>query len=321
MTETNLSYIPRPDYANHPAYGKLFGTPSLAQRREAWRRFSPEFRRAWKTTRQTRKLQNETNGKSTPLYEQLKRDGALALQVPPEVLDPLRPLIDPHVQEVMQKRARLAPNERKFADTQVNLKKAPDEDPLIGKFQKIFKEMGIIEAASLYLGKPIKWVIGAVQMNDDTDIHLSHHFGDLGLEDPPTKYMHLDSTINILKCILYYTSVTADTGPFSYVLGSNRYRSSSLEYATRKANDISRLDGCDPETRKLFWALPSMFQHKAEFGNDLTDTKQMQALIAGERQFTSDAGNLIFFDNNAGVHRGALIKKGHRVIVQFILGG
>jgi hypothetical protein len=47
----------------------------------------------------------------------------------------------------------------------------------------------------------------------------------------------------------------------------------------------------------------------------------MQALLATERRFTSKEGNLLFFDNNSGVHRGALIQKGHRVIVQVLLGG
>ena len=65
--------IPRPDYSNHPAYGKLFGTPTVAQRREAMRRFLPEFRKAWQVTRRTRKLQSSVSGKSTPLYEKLKR--------------------------------------------------------------------------------------------------------------------------------------------------------------------------------------------------------------------------------------------------------
>ena len=157
-------------------------------------------------------------------------------------------------------------------------------------------------------------------MNDETDVHLKRHFDDLGLEDPPTKYMHLDSTIDILKCILYYTPVTLETGPFSYVVGTNRHQSSAIEFATRKANDFARLDSCDRETREVFWALPSFFQHKAEFGNDLTNPKQMESLLANEHKFTSEDGNLLFFDNNAGIHRGALIQKGHRVIVQFLMG-
>jgi hypothetical protein len=285
------------------------------------KRFLPEFRRAWSVTRRTRKLQSAAPPRSTPLYELLKRDGVVALHLPSQSLEPLYPLIEPHVRAVANKRARVTPSERKFDDTQVQLQTQTERDPLIGKFWDIFQDVGILEAASLYLGRPITWLTAAVQMNDDTDIHLKQHFGDLGFDDPPTKYMHLDSTIDILKCILYYTPVTPETGPFGYVVGSNRFRSSTLEYAARKANDMSHLDRCDPETRRLFWALPAMFQYKAEFGNDLTDAKQMQSLLAAEHQFTSADGNLLFFDNNSGVHRGALIQKGHRVIVQFLMGG
>lgn len=321
MSTPNNNKIPRPDYANHPAYGKQFQSVSLAQRQQALKRFFPEFRTAYRKTRQMRKLQNAPKPRTTPLYEQLARDGVVPLVVPEPVIDSLRPLIDPHVAAVKAKRDAFAPHERKFEHTNILLKTGENRDPLLSALWNILGDMGIMDAASLYLGKKIRWIGGAVQMNDDTDLHLQHHFDDLGLEDPPTKYMHLDSTIDILKCLLYYTEVTPDTGPFSFVMGSNRFTTSAIEYATRKANDLSRLDRCDPETRAQFWALPSFFQHKSEFGNDLTDPTQMNALLANERHFTSAEGNLIFFDNNAGVHRGALIKSGHRVIVQILIGG
>lgn len=321
MSAMTFSAIPHPDYGNHPAYGKFFGFASLALRRQAIQRFWPQFRASLKQTQDVRKRQNAPRERSTPLYEQLIRDGVVALTIPDQVLTRLHPLIEPHVLTVQEKRAAFQPKDRKFEHTQVQLNTKPDRDPLLNELWKIFEDMGILDAAGLYLNKKIRRIGGAVQMNDSTDIHLKRHFADVGVDDPPTQYMHLDSTIDILKCILYYTPVTSETGPFGYVMGSNRHASSAIEYATRKASDLSRLDRCDAETRALFWALPFFFQNKAEFGNDLTDSKQMEALLSNERQFTSADGNLIFFDNNSGVHRGALITSGQRVIVQLLLGG
>ena len=71
-------------------------------------------------------------------------NGAVGLQTPTEYLEPLYPLIDPHVEMVKAKRARSSPAERKFADTQVQLKTGKDGDPLLAKFKDIFREMGIL---------------------------------------------------------------------------------------------------------------------------------------------------------------------------------
>src|SRR4029078_5310253 len=114
MSINPVSSIPRPDYANHPAYGKLFVIASLGQRREAMKRFWPEFRNALRTTQYARKRRSTPRERTTPLYEQLNRDGVVPLTIPDQVMDRLHPLIEPHVQEVREKRAAFAPKERKF---------------------------------------------------------------------------------------------------------------------------------------------------------------------------------------------------------------
>jgi hypothetical protein len=127
--------------------------------------------------------------------------------------------------------------------------------------------------------------------------------------------------MGINKGIIYVSEVTPDTGPFSYVIGSNNFKSSTLEYLVRKANDNSRLDRCDRATRELFWALPHSLQKKSEFGNDLLDSaSEATALLDNEHQFVSAEGDMILFDNE-GVHRGSMVRKGERQILQLIIGG
>jgi hypothetical protein len=321
VSTTPLNQIPRPTYAEHPAYGKLFRSVSLDERRVAlrrfWSEFSHEFQAKWRFDQNKKKA---ANGKTTPLYEQLKTQGALGLKLTEEEKARTQEMFKPHIERVKAKRAAVPPEKRGFENMVEHINRTTDPEA-VEYYWQIFQRLGVLEAAGLYLGKRITWLEGDVQMNDDTDVHLKNHFADIDFADPPTNYMHLDSSIDILKCILYYSEVTEDTGPFCYVIGSNAYKSGIIEYAARKANDKVRLDKTDRASREIFWALPALFQHKAEFGNDLiTSTPQASALLAGEHKFTSKDGDLVFFDNNNGVHRGSIFKNGYRIIVQFRLG-
>jgi hypothetical protein len=124
----------------------------------------------------------------------------------------------------------------------------------------------------------------------------------------------------MVKAIVYLSRVTERTGPFSYVIGSHRFRDRWLHRLARRAVHKSRiLQRWAPEQRRLFYALPSALRHKAEVGNDFRlDDQPAAALLAAEKQFTSSEGAFILFDN-AGIHRGGLVDEGRRVIVQIIL--
>lgn len=256
-----LNQIPRPSYAEHPAYGKLCTTVSLDARRIAmrrfWSQFCREFQSKWRFEQNKKRV---ANGKTTLLYEQLKKQGALALKLTEEEKARTLEMFKPHIERVRAKRAAVPADKRGFEDMVLRISRKTDPEP-IEYYWQIFQRIGILEAAGLYLGKPIRWLLGDVQMNDDTDVHLKNHFADIDLPDPPTNYMHLDSSIDILKCILYYSEVTEDTGPFCYVTGSTAYKFGMIEYAARKANDKARLDKTDRASREIFYALPALFQH------------------------------------------------------------
>lgn len=320
VTVFPFEHIPHPNYANHPAYGKLFGFASPAKRWLALRRFYPHFRSEYrKKTKfeEDRKKAGEPG--SSDLYQRLLANGAVALRVMPQEMQRVQELTRAAADQLQARRAAIVPEKRKFGDNLLQLA-GDDYKELHHVISDALERVGVHRAASQYLRRNAKFRGVVLQINDDTDIHLKRHFPDIGLSDPPTNYMHIDSTTGILKCLWYLTEVTADTGPFSYVRGSHNLKMSIIEYATRKANDLSRLDFCDPATRQQFWALPSFLQRKAEFGNDLlADSQQAQALLDSEYQFTSADGELIFFDNNEGIHRGSLVRKGSRSILQIIV--
>lgn len=220
---SRLIEIPRPDYAKHPAYGELFGFSAPKVRIMALRRFYPVFRNELRRKRRfDQKLKKNKESSDSPLYIELREQGALALHISPEANQIARDLTRKAVEELDAHRAAILPGQRKFADSQKTLE-GPEYGILHQFLADLLKSCGILDAASPYLGTRVEFRMVTLQINDDSDILLKHHFRDIGIPDPPTNYMHIDSTTAILKCIFYLTEVTEETGPFGYVLGSNNF--------------------------------------------------------------------------------------------------
>ena len=309
--------LPRPDYARHPAYGQLFGRPLLRVRVQALQTLWPALReqfavvRAWAPERTTA----AAAGGGT-LHDRLSRDGAVAIRLDDDEIAELRARIRPSIEEARRRKAEIPARDRVFKHMVfvVSVKTHPE---FIESLRGVIERHGVIEAASSYLGAHVNMRDAVKLQITDPDDHPWHdHFGDAGLRDPATTYMHIDSGPRLLKGMLYFNEVTRENGPFSYVLGTNNMRMGRFEYMVRKANDHSGLDRCDPRMRQLFSALPKFMQLKSEFGNDLLDSSpEAAALLAREHQFTSRDGDLIVFDNN-GVHRGMKVRTGERHAMQ-----
>ena len=323
---TRLTKIPNPDYRSHPAYGGLFGAPKLLARLEALRKIKPylrtnvlatlKYRRHWPPRELT-----EHPETFPPLVQTLFRDGVAPVRLADDDKMQLTQHTASYFAGLETRRARTPLTERVF---KTNVMRIPEDEgaSLYTLVQETLERAGIMPGARRYLGWPVRLKAIDIQINDATDTHWKNHFPDVGLAEPSTVYMHVDSTVRWLKCLLYMTHVTPDTGPFSYVVGSHRWNVSFVEYVARRVNDKSKLDRCDPRARQLFSALPRVLQKKAEFGNDLLESDpDTRALVAGERRFTSNDGDLIFFDPD-GVHRGGMIRHegaGGRKILQVSL--
>jgi hypothetical protein len=314
--------IPNPDYRQHPAYGKLYGKPSWSVRISALKRLAPylkmeasmKLRESWRFMRKA----DAATEDSTPPLERLKRDGAMGIELSADEMQGILAATSPFINALEQSRAEKGAGNRSFADNVLSLTEegAPE---LYSCLKRSFEHHDIIRMANLYLGLPVSIRAVVLQITDAYDTHWRNHFPDINHPDPATSYMHIDSSLKWMKCIIYLNEVGEDNGPFSYAIGSNNLKVSMLENIIRKANDKSRLDKCDPQMRELFSALPKVLQKKAEFGNDLLDDNpQAQALLACERRFTSRDGNLILFDNN-GIHRGGMVAEGKRQILQIQL--
>lgn len=253
-----------------------------------------------------------------PLLKSLMDDGIVAINLTDEELAHIRAYVDPTIQSLADHKSSIPLKDRKFSD-KVRLVSQKKFVTFYQELTRILEHYNVISTASNYRGRPLAVTAVFVHISDPDDTDWRNRFTDIGMPDPKAVYMHFDSRIQRMKCLLYLTPVSKDNGPFCHVRGSNRLHTGFLEYVARKANDKSGLDQWDPETRKIFSALPKIFQHKSEFGNDVLDSNpDVIAMLASEREYTSDMGNLLLFDTDS-LHRGGMMKSGRRIMLQIEL--
>lgn len=346
--------LPRPDYAGHPAYGRAFPKPGIGMRARALGRFVPWFafvvgKRALLfdrlptlpdyqgpmsggimsriaasgryapliakglVNRWTRRgASPQLSDRSQALLETLERDGIAPTRLPNEDVEAIRAKVTPHIDRLLEQRK--AKGVRTFEGNQIWFNRNKNGD-LFAVLDDVFTRNGILATASAYLGRPVEVKHTVLQINDAKDAYQRGKFADVGVPDPATNYFHLDTSEEIVKCMVYLTEVTVATGPFGYVRGSNRARIGTFEGLVRRTNDRAGLSGYAPASRQLFMALPAMLRHKSTFGSDLLDgTPEVERIVAAEYQFVSADGNSAIFDN-LGIHRGGLVREGERRVL------
>ncbi len=185
------------------------------------------------------------------------------------------------------------------------------EGPVAEQLSEGLTECGALDAASAYMGCSLK--LGRMVLQVNTVRETRSRFGELdafGRPQRTTSYFHVDSSHwpNV-KALVYLDEVGPDQGPFRYVVGSHRLMS-PYEAAVRKTNDKLG-HGVD----KLC-ALPPEYGQHANFG-DYIDPNSLGALrLLNQEVVVCDGhSDLIVFDNN-GVHRGGMVRKGRRYMLQ-----
>lgn len=265
----------------------------------------------------TRKTAPALAPQAASLLEALERDGISPTRLPAAEIAAIRAQLETHEQRLLEKREAKAVRSFEGNQTWLNRKEA---GPLYALLEDVFRRNGIMAAAEAYLKRPVVVKHMLLQINDAKDAYQRGKFADVGLPDPATNYMHLDTSEEIVKCMVYLTEVTERTGPFGYVRGSNRVAVGTFEGLFRRANDRAGLSGYAPETRRMFMALPSPLRHKSMFGSDLLDgAPETKRVVDAEYQFVSADGNAAIFDN-LGIHRGGLVREGERRVLIANLG-
>lgn len=132
----------------------------------------------------------------------------------------------------------------------------------------------------------------------------------------PCEYMHKDSVIGQLKILLYLSDVGIENGPFCYNPYSHNDGVALFGNFVGAAVDNLNLYKRDFTNKQRFISLPKLFQIKGDFGSDIERNSNLsKILLKSERKILGNKGTFIFFDP-LGVHRGGLVKKGRREILQ-----
>jgi hypothetical protein len=322
--------LPSIDFGNHPAYAGLACDISSDERAAAVNQYAGNLAQARKGLAPFQKVWQSPGRRPTPnaspIFEGLVRDGIVGL-TPPNALRALSDEVSaPYIARL---RAQIAASTQEVANAaQIRLDYnellRSDVGSLVKQILGGFELMPIVSA---YLGME-KVAVKAVHFKI-TDNRVSRGrgtldvFQDPDVPDPATRYFHVDAPPCDLKLILYLSDVLdISQGPFSYVVGSHAAPYISLEeFAVRAATQAFVGKGRGAEGRRKLMCIPEMYRQRIDFGSDLLDDSPVaRDLLARERVFYSNAAEMLLFDSK-GVHRGAMVTRGTRLVMQVTLQG
>jgi hypothetical protein len=345
-----FDHLPPIDYDAHPAYGRVLSMPQLGARLKAFLYFLfgfiliaarrivdfehlpqpsdgagklatvarqlPTYLRLIVLQRLSRLSAGEVfkakSEQGKKVFEPLQRDGVSAIQLPPEKISEIRKLLAPQINILEQRLSPAGLSQHEPSQIWLDAEANPE---IYQSLNQIASDTGIIEAASAYLKRPVGIGHVAAQINDPPANGVASPFADVGVAEAPCAQFHIDPSYNLAKLVIYLSDVHADTGPLTYVLGSNRASRGFWDGMIRRANDLAGLSSTAAADRELFYALPGGWQRKAAFGTDIpADGDYAKSIQDDQWQVTSSDGNAILYDP-AGIHRDGVVRQGRRVSV------
>lgn len=249
----------------------------------------------------------------------LAEHGIHVVTMPETRFEALQTISQPEFDRLAARRGK-SNGQRGFEESRGQASRASQRE-LYDFIEATLREAGVFEVASAYLGRNARLVDVNPQINDVSDTFWRDIFPDADLASlPATAYCHRDASGGDLKAIFYMTDVDDRTGPFSYVVGSNRMTISRVDDLICEANDSNGLAGTDPVSRARFAALPKKLRQKGAFGNDLTtDTPLGREIGEGLWKVTAGKGSIVLFDTK-GIHRGGMVEDGERRVITCVIG-
>ncbi len=317
--------FPEIDYENHPYYVELSKQLTPEDNQKALAMFNEHYNKMLaqqKRFSEIKKDEGQLSRKLRPLANNLQEDGIVGIRLNPDTRKRMLDLTEKAAQDLIAKRLTMKPEDRGVEGVCSILCRFDNkQDSVYSFFDTLLQEHGVYDLCRDYkgIGYQMKFVVLQINQDDDAGILSTCCFEDGKRSE--TFYMHVDSTIEALKVIIYRSDYCDEnTGAFRYLPGSYRMCDPE-EFAIRKANDKSGMDTINVvERRKFFAALPKEYQKKANFGNDLiTSDDRTRKLLAHEEIYGTDRGDLLLF-NPDGIHRGSIFKTpGQRQIFQLLL--
>lgn len=268
---------------------------------------------------------------STPGYlRRLERDRCFLGQLPDRHRDEIREVSRDSVAKFRDRAAA-----GKLTRDDLSDNRGPVIKALTQCLNDAFGAMGILDAVSLYSGRPMAVSGLALELSVPQSTWWRNAFPSLP-RPPRTLYAHLDESVDHPKSIVYVSSVDETNGPTGYyphaydslvlnplqelvsrVVGNvgNDAKSPLREYYAKPYHQSM----CSGPFRAHYMSLPAELRFNSHFGWDiLPDSGAEQQLAANEARMTGPAGTFVVFDGARLLHRGGLIDSGERVAMQVI---
>ena len=256
---------------------------------------------------------------STPLHTSLARQGCAVVTMPEQALEHIRACSVTNFDRLARRRAAESTAPRAFEASRSYATRAQSAE-LFSVIESVFRQTGVLEGASVYLGRQARLVDINPQINDASDNFWQRIFPDTSDPLPATAYFHRDASGGDIKAIIYLSDVGPDNGPFSYALGSHKIRLTRTDDHICEANDSNGMASTDPQQRRDFAALPRRLRQKGAFGNDLTEQDAARAvLLKSVWPITAPSGSIVVFDTK-GIHRGGMVLQGERRVITCVIG-
>jgi hypothetical protein len=246
-----------------------------------------------------------------------------------DVLSEIQQIMEP---EIAQFRINASQNKLKRSDLSKN--SGSPVDKINKLIEKDFKKQGVFKTVSKYVGIRYQTVGVSLELSVEGSTWWKNNQS-LG-KPPKTMYAHLDESIYAPKSIIYLTKVENENGPTSSYLGVyERFQNNQLQDAIGRVigNVGNRIDSelntfyqkpyhqsfASENFRRHFMKLPPELRFNSHLGWDvLADTDLENEIAVTEEVMLGPAGTFVVFDGSKLLHRGGLIEKGERIVLQVV---
>jgi ectoine hydroxylase-related dioxygenase (phytanoyl-CoA dioxygenase family) len=203
--------------------------------------------------------------------------------------------------------------------------------PLWKAIRRAARESGIIDVLSELKSNGMTMLGAGLEYSSREQHWYQDIYADVGLQDSPLQYLHLDEGYCLPKAMIYVTPVAESNGPTRAIPGSNCWE--ITEFGLRMHRALDRVAGDrygrlptagtyrpiarHPELRRIFMQLPRAIRGSSHFGDDiLAGTNLAVTLGKLEVPYLSEKGQALVFDGPHMLHRGSLVRTGERMALQ-----
>jgi hypothetical protein len=265
--------------------------------------------------------------RSRRVCSDLTNHGVNIFRIDQEIINNLYNSIWPHAQNEMQS---------KNMDVRLHRTVSLPMEVEYAKYvHSLISDLGIIDGAKSFFGADVEYYYLCWQYSDSNEEWFKSPYANFGLPTSKAAYGHFDHDYQLLKAIIYLTDVAEDNGPFKFIPRDRDiyygYRSQIFFYKyLDQALTRVKFEGIPAESvyykkrylseqfRQEFMSLPSILSGSSHFGDEVMPQSREEELITSREIAitTEQFGNGFVFHGGSTFHRGGMVERGQRLVLQ-----